>query len=88
MIGRRVLDAYAFVLLHAAALYTLLRQFQTAVEEPIVLMMPSTAVAAAWAELADDYRPVLEVQLRLPVAVIDNLDKARARAVGQLGAPA
>jgi hypothetical protein len=50
-------------------------------------MVPSTAVAAAWAELADDHHPVLEVLLRLPVTVIDNLDEARARLVGQLGGP-
>ncbi|MBV9142788.1 MAG: hypothetical protein JO115_18060 [Pseudonocardiales bacterium] len=49
--------------------------------------MPSTAVAAAWTELTDDQRPVLDVVLNLPVTVIDNLDQARARAVGQLGGP-
>jgi hypothetical protein len=59
----------------------------TAVEESIVLIVPSTAVAAAWAELAEEHRPVLDVLLHLPVAVIDNLAEARARAVGQFGGP-
>ncbi|MGH3935552.1 MAG: hypothetical protein ACRDS1_11350 [Pseudonocardiaceae bacterium] len=59
----------------------------TAVEESIVLIVPSTAVAAAWAELTDEHRPVLDVLLQLPVTVIDTLDETRARAVGQLGGP-
>lgn len=57
----------------------------TAVEEGIVLVVPSTAVAAAWAELADKHHPVLDVLLHLPVTVVDDLDVARARAVGELG---
>jgi hypothetical protein len=51
----------------------------------IVLVVPSTAVAAAWAQLPDKDHPVLEVLLNLPVAVVDNLDAIRARAVGALG---
>lgn len=45
------------------------------------------AAAAAWAELTDEHRPVLDVLLQLPVTVIDTLDETRARAVGQLGGP-
>jgi hypothetical protein len=41
--------------------------------------------AAAWAELAEEHHPVLEILLQLPIAVVDNLDESRARAVGQLG---
>jgi hypothetical protein len=41
-------------------------------------------LTAAWAELAEEYRPVLDVLLHLPVMVIDDLDEARARAVDQL----
>jgi hypothetical protein len=47
----------------------------------------ATAVAAAWAELAEKHHPVLDVLLQLPVMVIDNLNESRARAVGQLGGP-
>ncbi len=57
----------------------------TAAEESIVSIVPSTAVAAAWADLAEEHRPVLDVLLHLPVTVIDNLDESRAKTVGQLG---
>lgn len=43
---------------------------------------PSTAIAAAWAQLPDKDHPVLEVLLDLPVTVVDDLDATRARAVG------
>jgi predicted nucleic acid-binding protein len=82
VIGGRVLDASAIVAfasgdsIYAAALVW------TAVEEGIVLVVPSTAIAAAWAQLPDKDHPVLEVLLDLPVTVVDNLDATRARAVG------
>lgn len=85
MIGGRVLDASALVAfatgesIYAAALVW------TAVEEGIVLVVPSTAVAAAWSQLADKDKPVLDVLLKLPVTVVDNLDAARAVAVGAHG---
>jgi predicted nucleic acid-binding protein len=84
VIGGRVLDASAIVAfaggdsIYAAALVW------TAVEEGIVLVVPSTAIAAAWAQLPDKDHPVLEVLLDLPVTVVDNLDVTRARAVGAL----
>lgn len=61
MIGGRVLDASALVVfatqrsVYAAALVW------TAVEESIVLVVPSTAIATAWADLEDKNHPVLEV---------------------------
>jgi hypothetical protein len=85
VIGGRVLDASAIVAfasgdsIYAAALVW------TAVEEGIVLVVPSTAIAAAWALLSDKDHAVLEVLLDLPVTVVDNLDATRARAVGGLG---
>lgn len=85
MIGGRVFAASALVAfaaqrsVHAAALVW------TAVEENIVLVVPSTAIATAWADLEDKHHPVLEVLLRLPVIVVDVLDGERARAVGGLG---
>lgn len=57
----------------------------TAVEENIVLVVPSTAVAVAWAELDAQQHPALEVLLRLPVTVVDILDAERARTIGILG---
>lgn len=85
MIGGRVLDASAVVAFadgssaYAAALVW------TAVEEGLVLLIPSSATASAWAQLADKDHPVPEVLLELPVTVVDNLDQARARDVGALG---
>jgi hypothetical protein len=85
VIGGRVLDASAVVAfasgnsVYAAALVW------TAVEEGIVLAVPSTAIAAAWSQLPDKHRPVLEVLLQLPATVVDDLTAARARAVGILG---
>ena len=58
----------------------------TAVEEGIVLVVPSTAAGTAWAALGEKDHDVLEVLLRLPVTVVDDLTGARARAVGELGA--
>lgn len=43
----------------------------------------AAAVAAAWAELAEEHQPVLDVLLQLPVMVMDNLDESRARSVGR-----
>jgi predicted nucleic acid-binding protein len=85
VIGGRVLDASAVVAfatghsVYAAALVW------TAVEEGMVLTLPSTAVATAWARLQEKDHPVLEVLLQLPVAVSDDLTAARARAIGELG---
>jgi hypothetical protein len=85
VIGGRVLDASAIVAfatgdsIYAAALVW------TAVEDGIVLVVPSTAIAAAWAQLSDKDHPVLEVLLNMPVTVVDNLDTTRARAVGAFG---
>jgi predicted nucleic acid-binding protein len=84
VIGGRVLDASAVMAfasqdsVYAAALVW------TVVEEHMVLVLPSAAVAAAWSQLEEKYHPVLEVLLRLPNTVIDDLDEDRARAVGQL----
>ncbi len=83
MIGGRVLDASAMVAfagqIYAAALVW------TAVEEGLVLVLPSTAVAAAWAALPVKNHDVLEVLLQLPVTVVDDLTTSRARDIGTLG---
>ena len=87
MIGGRVLDTSALLAFARGTSIYASAAVWTAVEESIVLVVPSTAVAAAWAELADEHRPVLDVLLRLPITVIDALNESRARAVGQLGGP-
>jgi predicted nucleic acid-binding protein len=86
VIGGRVLDASALVAFARGISIYAAAAVWTAVEESIVLIVPSTAVAAAWAELVEQqHRSVLDVLLHLPVTIIDNLDEARARAVGELG---
>ncbi|WP_232663600.1 hypothetical protein [Pseudonocardia sp. TRM90224] len=57
----------------------------TAVEEGVVLVVPATAIAATWSQLRDKEHPVMEVLMRLPVTVVDELTADRARAVGSLG---
>jgi predicted nucleic acid-binding protein len=87
VIGGRVLDTSALLAFaHGTSSYASAAVW-TAVEESIVLIVPSTAVAAAWTDLAEEYHPVLEVLPQLPVTVIDALDERRARTVGQLGGP-
>jgi hypothetical protein len=85
VIGGRVLDASALLAFARGTSIYASAVVWTAVEESIVLIVPSTAVAAALTELAVEHRPVLNVLLQLPVTVIDALDERRARAVGQLG---
>jgi predicted nucleic acid-binding protein len=85
VIGGRVLDASAIVAFASGDSINAAALVWTAVEDGIVLVVPSTAVAAAWAQLPDKDHPVLDVLLNLPVTVVDNLDTTRARAVGALG---
>lgn len=85
MIGGRVLDASAVVAFASGRSVYSAALVWTAVEEGLVLSIPSTGVAAAWALLDEKDRPVLEVLLHLPVAVIDDLTAARARTVGWAG---
>jgi predicted nucleic acid-binding protein len=87
VIGGRVLDTSALLAFARGTSIYASAAVWTAVEESIVLVVPSTAVASAWAELAVEHRPVLDVLLRLPITVIDALNESRARTVGQLGGP-
>lgn len=87
MIGGRVLDTSALLAFATETSVYCSALVWTAVRESIVLAIPSTAVAAAWADLADKHHPVLEVLLSLHVTVIEPLDGERARAVGLLGGP-
>ncbi|MGH3614983.1 MAG: hypothetical protein ACRDRK_20795 [Pseudonocardia sp.] len=85
MIGGRVLDSSALAAFAAQRSVYATALVWTAVEEGIVLVLPATAVAGAWWELDEGGRFVLEVLLRLPVAVVDPLDLDRARIVGERG---
>lgn len=85
MIGGRVLDAAALIAFASRASVYAEALVWTAVEEGIVLVVPSTAVAAAWAQLEERDHVVLDVLLRLPVTVVDELTTTRARAVGAVG---
>jgi len=61
VIGGRVLDASALVAFTAQRSVYAAALVWTAVEESIVLVVPSTAIATAWADLEDKNHPVLEV---------------------------
>ena len=87
MIGGRVLDASAVLAFATGTSVYCSALVWTAVQESIVLALPSSAVATAWAGLPQPHHPVLEVLLSLHVTVIDPLDGERARTVGRLGGP-
>jgi hypothetical protein len=85
VIGGRVLDASAVIAFASRTSIYAQALVWTAVEEGIVLVVPSTALGKAWAKLTDKDHDVLEVLLRLPVTVVDDLTGTRARAIGELG---
>jgi hypothetical protein len=59
-----------------------------AVEQSDVLVVPTTALTAAWARIPPEAYPVLEVLLGLPNTVVEVLDGPAAYQVGLLLAPA
>lgn len=84
MIGGRVLDTsalLAFARQSSAYVHALVT---AAVQESIVLLAPTTALADAWSVLGERQRGMLEVLLGLHVTVLDPLDGDRAREIGQL----
>jgi hypothetical protein len=85
VIGGRVLDSSAIVAFSSGRSVYAAALVWTAVEEGIVLTLPSTAVATAWAKLPEKDYPVLDVLLKLPVSITDDLTAARARAIGEIG---
>lgn len=86
MIGGRVLDLSALVAFATQRSVSMSAVVWTATQEDIVLVLPSSVVSAGWATLGADGRAVLEVLLGLPVTVVDELTRDRARAVGALAA--
>jgi hypothetical protein len=87
VIGGHILDSSALVAFARGTSIYAAAAVWTAVEESIVLIVPSTAVAAAWTKLDGEHYARYEVLLHLPVTVVDNLDESRARTIGQLGGP-
>ncbi|MGQ0573198.1 MAG: hypothetical protein ACT4RN_03220 [Pseudonocardia sp.] len=85
MIGGRVLDASAVVAFASGTSVYAAALVWTAVEEGHVLVVPSTALAVAWAQLPVKDHDVLDVLVQLPVTVVDELTAERARAVGARG---
>ena len=57
-----------------------------AVDRGVVLVVPSSAMAVAAAQLTAEDLPVLEVLLALPVTVADELTSRRARVVAAVAA--
>jgi hypothetical protein len=86
MIGGRVLDVSFLVSFAARTSVYAEAAVWAAVDRGVVLVVPSTAVAMAAAQLSGKDVPVLEVLLALPVTVADELTSARARAVAETAA--
>lgn len=82
MIGGRVLDVTAIVgFATGESVYTE-ALVMTAIEENIVLTIPSAALVRAAALILPGHELGLDVLLGLPCIVVDTLDTAQARAVG------
>lgn len=84
MIGARVPDASFLVAFATRTSVHAEAAVWTAVDQSVVLVVPSSAIATAIAELTSKDMPVLDVLLALPVAVSDDLTGLRARAVAEV----
>ncbi|OZM83635.1 hypothetical protein [Pseudonocardia sp. MH-G8] len=84
MIGGRVLDASALVAFAIGRPVYVRALVWAAVEENIVLAVPSTALGRAWALLEPEHHAALEVLLGLPNTVIDEFGPASAQESGLL----
>ncbi len=84
MIGGRVLDVSAVVGFSTGQSVYAEALVMTAIEENIVLAVPSAALARACALIPRGHELGLDVLLGLPCTVIDSLDTAQARTVGAL----
>lgn len=87
MIGGRVLDATMLAAFASCRSEYAQALVWAAVESDVVLVVPATALAAAWAATDGTDRPVLDVLVHLHVTVVDDLTADRARAVGVEGGP-
>ena len=82
MIGGRVLDVSAVVGFSTGQSVYAEALVMTAIEENIVLVVPTTALARASALIPRGHELGLDVLLGLPCTVVDAFDAAQARAVG------
>jgi hypothetical protein len=84
VIGGRVLDTGAIVQFASTTSIYMQSAVWVALEENLVLAIPATSLAEAWAETDPGNHDALEVLLGLPVTVVDPLDDAQTRPVGKL----
>jgi hypothetical protein len=84
MIGGRVLDATALAAFAIGRPVYVRALVWAAVEENIVLAVPSAALGRAWALLEPEHHPALQVLLDLPNTVIDELGSISAHESGLL----
>jgi hypothetical protein len=84
MIGGRVLDATALAAFAIGRPVYVRALVWAAVEENIVLAVPSAALGRAWALLEPEHHPALQVLLDLPNTVIDELGTVTAQESGLL----
>jgi hypothetical protein len=84
MIGGRVLDSSALAAFAVGRPVYMRALVWAAVEENIVLAVPSAALGRAWALLEPEHHQALQVLLDLPNTVIDDLSTAAAQESGLL----
>jgi hypothetical protein len=88
MIGGRVLDATALAAFAIGRPVYVRALVWAAVEENIVLAVPSAALGRAWSMLDPEHHAALRVLLDLPNTVIDELGPVSAHESGMLLAAA
>ncbi|MEJ3656649.1 hypothetical protein WEH80_27190 [Actinomycetes bacterium KLBMP 9759] len=84
MIGGRVLDSTALAAFAIGRPVYMRALVWAAVEENIVLAIPSAALGKAWSLLEPEHHAALQVLLDLPITVIDELGTASAQESGLL----
>ena len=84
MIGGRVLDTSAVVQFASNTSVYMQSAVWVALEEALVLAIPGTSLAEAWAQTDPADHDALDVLLGLPITVVNALDAAQARSVGQI----
>lgn len=84
MIGGRVLDSSALAAFATGRPVYVRALVWAAVEQNIVLAIPSAALGRAWSVLEPDHHAALQVLLGLPNTVIHELDPTTAQEAGLL----
>jgi hypothetical protein len=84
VIGGRVLDTSAILQFATNTSIYMQSTVWVALDEGLVLALPTTSLTQAWSQAHPDHHDALEVLLGLPVTIIDPLDADRPRPVGQL----